>query len=52
MATKKQNSLWNSLFPETKKKMRILYFNGKVNKEKVGFLETLYGKDNLEKETL
>lgn len=49
MATKKQNDLWNSLFPETKKQMKILYVNGKINKEKVEFLETLYGKENLEK---
>ena len=50
MATKKQNELWKSLFPETQKQMRVLYFTGKMNKEKVGFLETLYGKDNLENE--
>lgn len=50
MATKKQNELWNSMLPETRKRMRALYFTEKSQGLKVGAFETLYGKDNLEKE--
>lgn len=50
MATRRQNELWNSLHSETKKQILVMYFEGKSNKDKVEFLETLYGKDNLENE--
>ena len=48
MPTKEQNELWRSLDRETKKNMVIEYNSRLFDNKKVGFLETLYGKENLE----
>ena len=48
MSTKEQNELWRSLNRETKKNIVIEYNSRLFDNQKVGFLETLYGKKNLE----
>lgn len=48
MPTKEQNELWRSLDRETKKNIVYQYYSRLSNNQKVGFLETLYGKKNLE----
>ena len=48
MATKQQNELWNSLDKNKKYEVVILYNTRKSNKQKVEFIETLYGKSNID----
>ena len=52
MSANQQNNLWKFLGKDTKKNMIILYNVRKSSGQLTGFLETLYGKSNLENEKI